>query len=97
VHLGSKIGGGLFSAVKGLVTLDAGQVGDGLHQATVGSATSTLDTAKQTGSALGTGAGNSLSVAQGTPALQRWLEETPKRHAVAMAEAAEWLSHPPSR
>ena len=67
-----SVGKGVFKSVKGVVTLDVGEIGEGLKTTTVGTVTEAGKTVLNTGGNLIEGTGDALGSATGKTTASKW-------------------------
>jgi hypothetical protein len=94
-NLGKNLVVSAFEIAKGAVTLDRGEIGEGLKGATADSLSITAGSVKGAGLAAGQGMGDSVSDLSGEGRVQAWDRQIPERYPAVMEQAREALAKMP--
>ena len=93
--LGKNLAVSTFGIAKGVVTLDLGEVGEGLKGATKESLNITAGSIKKAGTDAGQGLEGSVSDLKGDKRVSAWDDQIPARYEAYMQQAREALSKMP--
>lgn len=86
-----SVGKGVFKSVKGVVTLDVGEIGEGLKTTTVGTVTKAGKTVLNTGENLLEGTGDAFGSATGKTAASDWRAEKQERWNELWEKAKDYI------